>query len=218
MATGRMRYFISLSLFLACAMGPAAARAEVALIGTIGDKAAVIAIDGGDPKTVKVGQRWSGVTIIAVEKDRAIVEIDGKKRVLAQGQHYRQAGAVAERQSVTLAADSTGHFISEGSINGIPIRFIVDTGATSIALPGAEALRMGIDYRKGQRGFTQTANGPAPTYLVKLETVRLGAIELNGVDAIVIEQGLNIALLGMSFLGRVEMKQDGSTMTLLRRF
>jgi aspartyl protease family protein len=213
-----MRYFISLSLFLACAMGPAAALAQVALIGTIGDKAAVLAIDGGDPKTVKVGQTWSGVTVIAVERDHAIVEIDGKKRVLAQGQHYRQAGPALDRQSVTVAADSTGHFITEGSINGIPIRFMVDTGATSIALPGAEATRMGIDYRKGRRGFTQTANGPAPIYLVKLETVRLGAIELSGVDAIVIEQGLNIALLGMSFLGRVEMKQDGSTMTLLRRF
>jgi aspartyl protease family protein len=213
-----MRYFISLSLFFACAMGCAAARADVALVGTIGDKAAVIAIDGGDPKTVKVGQTWSGVTIIAVEKDRAIVEIDGKKRVLAQGQHYRQAGAVAERQSVTLAADSAGHFISEGSINGIPIRFIVDTGATSIALPGAEAQRMGIDYRRGQRGFTQTANGPVPIYFVHLESVRLGSIELNGVEAIVIERGLNIALLGMSFLGRVEMRQEGNTMTLLRRF
>jgi aspartyl protease family protein len=218
MATGRMRYFISLSLFLTCAMGPAAALAQVALIGTIGDKAAVIAIDGGDPKTVKVGQTWSGVTVIAVERDRATVEIDGKKRLLAQGQHYRQAGPAFDRQSVTVAADSTGHFITEGSINGIPIRFMVDTGATSIALPGAEAQRMGIDYRKGRRGFTQTANGPAPIYLVKLETVRLGAIELSGVDAIVIEQGLNIALLGMSFLRRVEMKQDGSTMTLLRRF
>jgi len=218
MATGRMRYFISLCLFFACGMGCAAARADVALIGTIGDRAAVIAIDGGDPKTVKVGQTWSGITIIAVEKDRAIVLIDGKKRVLAQGQHYRQAAGLPDRQSVTLAADSRGHFISEGSINGIPIRFIVDTGASSIALPAYDALRMGIDYRKGRRGMSQTANGPVPTYIVKLETVRLGSIELSGVDAIVIEQGLNIALLGMSFLGRVEMKQEGSTMTLLRRF
>lgn len=199
-------------------MASVAARAEVALIGTIGDKAAVIAIDGGDPKTVKVGQTWRGITIIAVEKDRAIVEIDGKKRVLAQGQHYRQAGPVSDRQSVTLAADSTGQFISEGSINGIPIRFIVDTGASSIALPGAEAQRMGIDYRKGRRGVSQTANGPVQIYVVTLETVRLGSIELTGVEAIVIEGGLNVALLGMSFLNRVEMKQEGRTMTLMRRF
>lgn len=199
-------------------MASIAARAEVALIGTIGDKAAVIAIDGGDPKTVKVGQKWRGITIIAVEKDRAIVEIDGKKRVLAQGQHYRQAGPLSDRQSVTLAADSTGHFISEGSINGIPIRFIVDTGASSIALPGAEARRMGIDYRKGQRGVSQTANGPVQIYVLTLETVRLGSIELTGVEAIVIEGGLNVALLGMSFLNRVEMKQEGRTMTLIRRF
>jgi aspartyl protease family protein len=209
-----MRYFISLFLFLACA----AARADVALIGTIGDKAAVIAIDGGDPKTVKVGQKWGGITVIAVEKDRAIVEIDGKRRVLAQGQHYRQSGPASDRQSVTLAADSTGHFISEGSINGIPIRFIVDTGASSIALPGADAQRMGIDYHKGQRGISQTANGPVQVYVVKLEKVRLGSIELTDVQAVVIERGLNVALLGMSFLNRVEMRRDGHTMILIRRF
>ncbi len=215
MATGFMRYFISLLLFLACCTAGAA---DVALIGTIGDKAAVLALDGGDPKTVKVGQKWHGITVIAVEKDRAIVAIDGKKRVLAQGQHYRQMSPAPDRQSVTLAADSTGHFISEGSINGVPIRFIVDTGASSIALPGADAQRMGIDYRKGQRGVSQTANGPVQIYVVRLESVRLGSIELSGVEAIVIEQGLNVALLGMSFLNRVEMKQEGRTMTLIRRF
>jgi aspartyl protease family protein len=213
-----MRYFISLFLFFGCAAASVSARAEVALIGTIGDKAAVLAIDSDDPKTVRVGQQWRGVTVIAVENGRAIVEMEGKKRVLVQGQHYGLAAPVSGRQSVTLAADAAGHFYSEGAINGVPIRFIVDTGASSIALPSAEAQRMGIDYLKGQRGVSQTANGPVAVYVVKLDTVRLGSIELNGVDAIVIERGLNVALLGMSFLRRVDIKQEGRTMTLMRRF
>jgi len=213
MATGFMPRIIALCL----ACGPAAA-ADVALIGVIGDKAAVLAVDGGDPKTVKVGQKWNGIAVLSVQKDRATVEIDGKRRVLMHGQHYRGAPPSSDRQQVTLAADPRGHFVTEGAINGSPVRFLVDTGATSIALPGREAERLGIDYRKGQRGLTQTAAGVITVYRVTLDRVRLGGIELNAVDAVVIEQGLEIALLGMSFLNRVEMKRDGQSMTLIRRF
>jgi len=212
-----MRYFISLLLLLACLPAPAA---EVALIGVIGDKAAVLALDGGDPKTVKVGQKWNGITVISVEKERAVVEIDGKKRVLQRGQHYRSEGGSDSpgRQSVTLAADPSGHFITEGSINGVPMRFLVDTGASSISIPASDAQRLGIDYKKGDRGMAQTAGGPVPVYRVKFDTVKLGSIELAGVDGIVIEQGLPVALLGMTFLNRVEMKREGQTMVLIRRF
>jgi aspartyl protease family protein len=77
---------------------------------------------------------------------------------------------------------------------------------------------MGIDYRKGRRGLSQTAGGVVPTYAVRLDSVRLGSTELAGVEAIVIEQGLDIALLGMTFLNRLEMQRDGQTMILLRRF
>jgi aspartyl protease family protein len=215
MATGFMPNIIALLLCFSCGTVFAA---EVALIGVFGDKAAVLAIDGGDPKTVKVGQTWNGVSVVSVEKDRATVEFEGRKRVLMQGQHYRSAAARSDRELVTLAADSRGHFVTEGAVNGSSVRFLVDTGATSIALPARDAERLGIDYRKGRRAITQTANGPVNVYRVNLTTVRLGDIELQAVDAVVIEQGLDIALLGMSFLNRVEMKRDGATMTLIRRF
>ena len=185
----------------------------------IGDKAAIVAIDGGEPKTIKVGQSWRGISVVSVERDRATVDIDGKRQVLQRGLHYRSsAGAPTGRQSVKLAADSRGHFISEGTINGSHIRFMVDTGASAIAIPGADAQRMGLDYRKGERVTVQTANGPTIAYAVRLDTVRLGAIELQGVDAFVVERGLGIALLGMTFLNRVEMKRDGPVMTLTRLF
>jgi aspartyl protease family protein len=195
-----------------------AAAADVALIGVIGDKAAVLALDGGEPKTVKVGQTWQGISVLSVEKDRATVEIDGKRRVLLHGQHYRSGAAASSREGVTLAADPRGHFVAEGAVNGSPVRFLVDTGASVVALPAADAQRLGIDYRKGERGLTQTAGGTVPVYRVRLDTVRVGGIELAGVDAIVIERGLDIALLGMSFLNRLEMQRDGQTMTRIRRF
>jgi aspartyl protease family protein len=215
MPTGFMPHFIAILLLL---LGPTAWAADVALIGVIGDKAAVFAVDGGEPKTVKVNQKWKGISLVSVEGDQATVEIDGKTRVLKIGQHYRSATASSDRQSVTLAADTSGHFVSQGSINGNPVRFLVDTGASTVALPAAEAQRLGIDYRKGQRGFTNTAGGVVPVYRVRFDSVKLGSIELSGVDGIVIEQGLDIALLGMSFLNRVEMKRDGQTMVLTRRF
>jgi aspartyl protease family protein len=207
---------IALSLLLAAL--PAAA-ADVALVGVIGAKAAVLAIDGGDPKTVKVGQTWQGVTVLSVDKDRATVAIDGRQRVLVHGQHYRSSEAAAPaRQQAVLSADTRGHFVVEGAVNGAPMRFLVDTGATSVALPGADAVRLGIDYHKGQTSYTKTANGVVRVYRVRLDSVRVSGIELTGVDGIVIEQGLDTALLGMTFLNRVEMKRDGQTMTLIRRF
>ena len=215
MATGFITHFIALLLLLA---GGIAAAADVALIGVIGDKAAVLAVDGGNPKTVKVGQTWNGITVLSVEKDRAIVEFEGRKRVLQQGQHYRGSAPASDRAQVILAAGPGGHFVADGAVNGNPVRFLVDTGATSIALPARDADRLGIDFRKGPRGMSQTANGLVTVYRVNLDSVRLGDIELKSVDAIVIEQGLDIALLGMTFLNRVEMKRDGQTMTLIRRF
>ena len=204
-----------LALVLACL--PAAA-ADVQMVGVIGDKAAVLALDGGNPKTVKVGQTWNGIKLIEVKGDHATVEIDGKPRILQRGMHYRGAAASSDRQSVTLAADPRGHFFTEGTVNGSTVRFLVDTGATVVALPAAEARRLGLDYRKGQPGFTSTAGGVVQVFRVRFDRVRLGDIELAGVDGVVIEQGLDIALLGMSFLNRVEMKREGQTMTLIRRF
>src|SRR6266850_2290771 len=157
------RHFICLSLLLAAT---AAGAAEVSLIGVIGRSAVVLAVDGGDPKTVKVGQSWRGATVI-----------------------------------------------------GLPVRFVVDTGATFIALPQRDAERLGIDYRAGQLGQTRTANGVAQVYVVKLDAVRIGGIELHNVDATVhVGAGLDQALLGMSFLNRVQMQRDGGTMTLIQRF
>lgn len=215
MATAFIPRIIALLVCLACA---APAAADVALIGVIGDSAAVLALDGGEPKTVRLGQRWNGIVVLSVEKDRATVEIDGRKKTLLLGPHYRGLPAKLERQHVTLAADGRGHFIAEAMVNGNPVRFVVDTGATSVVLPGRDAERLGLDYRKGERGLSQTANGVVVTYSVTLDSVRLGDIEVRAVDALVIEQGLNIALLGMSFLNRVDMKRDGQSMVLIRRF
>ena len=171
-----------LALWLAAAL-PAAA-ADVSFVGAIGDKAAILVIDGGAPRTVKVGQKLGTVTVLAVAREHAVVDIEGVRRTLLRGQHY-QTGA-SDRQSTVLAADGRGHFIAEGAINNKPVRFVVDTGATVVALPASEAVRLGIDYRKGRRGSTRTASGVVPDYRVLFDTVKVGGIELRAVEGLVI--------------------------------
>lgn len=216
MATGFIARNCSAAALALAALGAQAA--EVSFVGAIGDKAAILVIDGAAPRTVKVGQKLGEVTVLEVGRERAIVEVAGARLVLQRGQLYQAASGAGDRQSTVLAADSRGHFLAEGAVNGNPVRFVVDTGATVVALPAHEARRLGIDYRKGLPGTTRTAGGVVPVYRVTFDRVKVGAIELFSVDGLVIEHGLDIALLGMSFLSRVEMRNEGQTMTLIRRY
>jgi aspartyl protease family protein len=205
-----------LALFLAAA-GPAAAT-DVNVVGLFGAKA-VVSINGGEPRTMGIGQKSpEGVTLVAVDRESATFEIDGRRRTLKMGQAYASAGAASGSGSVTLKADGRGHFVTSGQVNGGSVRFLVDTGATLVALPAADAKRLGLNYIGGERAIAQTAGGPTPAYRVKLDTVRVGDITLHAVDAMIFESGLPIALLGMSFLNRTEMKRDGETMVLIKRF
>ena len=208
----------ALLLALAALAPPAAAASEVLLVGVFGDKAAILAVDGGTPKTIKVGQKFGDITLISVDKDRATIESGGKRSVLVRGQTYSSTGGSSAHQSVTLAAGAGGHFITEGAVNGGQVRFLVDTGATMIALPASDANRLGISYRRNDVATVQTAAGPASAYRVKFDSVRVGGIELSNVDGVVVESGLPVALLGMTFLNRVEMTRDGDRMTLTRRY
>lgn len=194
--------------------------ADISVIGVFPGRGAVVVVDGGAPQTVRIGQKLGGATLVSVDKAGAVIEDAGRRRTVSLGQHVNSAAPAANRAAqITLSADRHGHFLSEGAVNGAQIRFLVDTGATMVAIPGKDARRMGIDFSRGERGTTQTANGPAPVYKVKLDSVKLGDIELLNVDAVVLDGGgLTQPLLGMSFLNRLEMRRDGDTMTLVRRY
>ena len=194
--------------------------ADVSLIGVFPPTAAVLVIDGSEPRTLRAGRRAGDVLLVSVESGSAVIEIDGVRRTIALGQHFRStaAAASADRQTAVLAADPSGHFFADIQINGGSARFLVDTGATMVSLPGRDAERLGIAYRQGRRGMVNTANGPAPVYVVTLDSIKLGEITLHGVEAMVLETGLTVGLLGMSFLNRVEMRREGQAMTLIRRF
>jgi aspartyl protease family protein len=195
----------------------AAWAASVSVVGLFKDKA-IVSIDGGKPRTLSVGQSVQGVKLVAADSDSARFDVDGKHRTLGMGQSFAGGTQTGARQSVSLTADARGHFAAAGSLNGYPMSFLVDTGATAIAISAAEARRIGLDYRAGQATGVSTAAGVVPAWRVKFSTVKVGSITLNQVDGMVVEAGLSVPLLGMSFLNRMEMKRDGQTMTLTQRY
>lgn len=195
------------------------AAADVALAGLLPGRAVVV-VNGGNPRTLSVGGKTpEGVKLLAIEDGAAVFEVDGKQERLALGAHAVSSGGAGGGSSVTLTADARGQFFTQGSVNGAPVRFVVDTGATYVALGASDAVRAGIDYRnKGQPGQAMTANGVIRSWRVPGNSVRLGDITLHEVDVTVQENNMPVVLLGMSFLNRVEMKRAGDTMTLKKRY
>lgn len=189
---------------------------DVGLAGLLGSKALLV-VDGGQPQALAIGQSANGVKLIAITGDQAIVEVEGKKRPLRVGQHAVGNGG-GEGGKVVLTADGSGHFLANGAVNGTAVRFLVDTGATMISLGAADARRLGLDASKGQQGVSNTANGQAVVWRVKLDTVQVGDITLHNVDGLIHQSDMPIALLGMSFLNRMEMVRDGDTMILKKRY
>ncbi len=208
------------STALACALqlfSAAASAQNVGLAGLMGSKA-MLMINGGEPQAVAVGQSLDGIKLLSIQGDQAIVEIGGKKRALRIGQHAVGANLGDGSGKVSLTADARGHFMTTGQVNGTSLSFMVDTGATSIAIGASDARRAGLDLSRGGQGMVSTANGKTTVTQVKLDTVRIGDITLHNVDAVVMGHDMQPALLGMSFLNRMEMQRDGGTMTLKKRF
>lgn len=205
--------------FAACLIAAApAAATEVGLVGLFPGKA-VLVINGSAPRTLSVGGKLNEVKLIGVERDAATLEFDGKRQRLLIGQHVVSSAAATQAgQTVNLTADPGGHFTTIGTVNGATVRFLVDTGASFVSLGASDARRANIDLNKAEPGMSMTANGPVQVWRVKLSSVKVGDVTMTDVDAAVHNIDLPVALLGMSFLGRMEMKRDGETMSLRKRY
>lgn len=207
--------------FVLLSAAASAGAADVSVVGLTTGRA-VLVIDGGKPRTLKVGESTpENIRLLSATSAEAVIEVGGKRRTLTIGQGLSYSlGSTESAQRTTLAADGQGHFFATATVNGVSIRFLVDTGASVVTIGSSEARRAGIAYAGGQKGRMQTANGRVPAYRVKLDTVRLGSITLHNVDGVVVEGDVlgGVGLLGMSFLNRIDMRRDGDTMTLIRRY
>jgi aspartyl protease family protein len=193
---------------------------SVMLTGTIGSRAILI-VNGGAPKTVAVGETFQGVKLLSLGAEQATVEADGKRVALRMDTPVSIGGAGpggGGGNRIVLPADSRGHFMTQGTINGRTVNFMLDTGATSIALSAADAQRIGLDFSKGQLIRMNTANGVAQAYRVRLNSVRVGDVEVYDVDAVVSQQPMPYVLLGNSFINRFSMRRDADQMVLEKRY
>ena len=177
---------------------------------------AIIKIDGQQRK-LRAGQTSpEGVKLISSDSEKAILEINGKKESYELGTHV-SIGFTERKLAEARIWQNRGMYMTPGLINGQPVDFMVDTGATWIAMDRATAQNLGINYfYEGRKGWVSTANGTAPIYKVTLDKVKVGGIELRNVEAAILQNnnsGRHI-LLGNSFLNRVDMQREGRMMLL----
>lgn len=212
----------STALLLALLAGQAIAQTspQVALSGVSGQKALLV-VDGAAPKFLAAGQTHQGVKLLSVDGDSAIVDIQGQRHVLQVGAAPVSVGkgrSDGGGQRIVLTADPSGHFLPDGQINGKSVKFMVDTGATTVALGAAEAHRINLKYEHGRRIQMSTANGLSTGYLIRLASVRVGDVVAYDVDAVVSPQPMPFVLLGNSFLNRFQMQKNNDQLTLEKRY
>ncbi len=198
---------------------PAAQAQAVVLSGLLGQSKALLVIDG-QPQTLSLGASAKGVTLKRIGATDADIEVGGRITTLHMGgAPARLSGTMAAQggNEIVLAAGPGGHFMSAGTINGKGVRFMVDTGATTIALSQAEAQRVGLDYLEAPRALSHTAGGTVVVYQVTLAAVRVGEVEVFNVPAVVLAADMPFVLLGNSFLGRFSMQRDNDVMRLRKK-
>ncbi|MCG8909145.1 MULTISPECIES: TIGR02281 family clan AA aspartic protease [unclassified Pseudomonas] len=207
----RLSALICLSL---CSVAAVAAP-QIRVVGLF-PGAAVLNIDG-QRKLVKVGQTGpEGVQVVSADSHKAVLRVGGVEQTYELSREYSGAGyaAPSARTEMGIARGTGGHYWVAGTINNQNAQFLVDTGATSVAMNEGQARRLGIDYRaSGTPMMASTASGTAKGWRVTLNSVKLGGVEVLGVEAVVLEGDFPTdILLGMSYLNRVGWREDQGMM------
>lgn len=180
---------------------------------------AIVLVDGKQ-RSLAVGQTSpEGITLVSADSNSAVLEVAGKRASYPLGSRVGGTFSRPKHTTVQLYANAQGMYNAVGSIDGFPVNFLVDTGATLIAMNAQQAKRLGIDYRlRGQAASVNTASGVEQAYQVKLARVRVGDIELRDIDAVVLNgNSPTEVLLGMSFLGRLDIQRSGQVMELRKK-
>ena len=207
---------------LACALAAshvaaAGAAPAVVLTGILGSKALLV-VNGTAPRALAAGERHLGMAVVAVGREDALIEVNGARHTVRLGEAPVSVGARASNvQRALLLGDGQGHFAGTGQINGRAMQFLIDTGATTVALGAPEADRLGLRYQDGERVRMQTANGVVQGWRVRLDAVHVGELQVQGVDAVVLPHALPHVLLGNSFLRSLQMSRNNEQMVLEKR-
>jgi aspartyl protease family protein len=213
-----LKQFLFAAVFMLTLVGASAQ--SVALSGVAGGKA-LVTIDASAPRFLSPGQSHQGVKLLATQGETATVEVNGQKQTLRVGEAPVSAGRGAASTNgparIVLTADSQGHFMPAGQINGRAVQFMVDTGASQVVMSESDARRINLRYEQGQPVRVSTANGTATGYRVTLSSVRVGDALVYEVAAVVLPQAMPYVLLGNSFLTRFQMQRTNDQLTLEKR-
>lgn len=209
------RYVLGILLLLALS---SAFAQKVSYNGLMGERALLV-IDG-QPRVLAVGASAGGVRLLSITATQAQVDVQGERRTLAlsSGGTAAAAPSGSNGDEIVLAAGPGGHFTTPGMINGRPVQFMVDTGASVVALSEDLAQRIGLDYKRGERVQARTANGVVPGHVVVLGSVRIGDVQAVNVQALVLPASTDHVLLGNSFLSRFQMRRENDVMRLTKRY
>ena len=214
------RYLLPLTVLVSSLFSVSVPAApDVRVVGLFNDQA-VLQINGRQ-HVLKAGQTSpEGVKLLEADSESAVLQIEGERiearldgRVSA-----RKQGSTA--REVQVWRNTSGMYTTVGSINGLPVSFLVDTGATQVAMNAAQARRLGIDYRvTGSPAEVTTASGVERAWMVSLDSVKVGELEVRNVQAVVLDGAQpQTTLLGMSYLGRMKITNDGQLMTLQKKY
>jgi len=174
---------------------------------------------GEQQKIVKSGETFEGVMLQSASGRGAVVVIDGETMTLGLNQSIAGNFKKPNRDKVRIVPDAQGMYFVNGKINGAPIDFLVDTGATNVAMSGRQARALNIDFKKGVRGEAQTAAAVVEVWQITLNSVSVGDIKFNNVTATVIAGNQpRQVLLGNSFLRHTDIQQAGSALVLSKRY
>ena len=200
---------------LLSALAGAALAQSVAFSGMLGDKALLII--NGQARGVAVGATVDGVKLVRLDGTQAQIEADGKTLTLRLGGTAVLAGDTGGRGKgtrIVLSVGSGGHYTAMGAINGHSVPFLVDTGATTIAMGADVANRIGLDPADSTQSAAMTANGAVATRTITLRQVTIGDVTVYNVEAMVMPQAMPVVLLGNSFLSHFQMHSDNDTLVL----
>lgn len=214
------RYLLTLTVLLTSLFSVSVqAVQDVRVVGLFNNQA-VLQINGRQ-HVLKAGQTSpEGVKLLEADSESAVLQIEGKRvEAYLDGRISAPAHSTASRE-VQVWRNTSGMYTTVGSINGMPVSFLVDTGATQVAMNTAQARRLGIDYRvTGSPAEVTTASGVERAWMVNLDSVKVGELEVRNVQAVVLEGAQpQTTLLGMSYLGRMKITNDGRLMTLQKKY
>lgn len=179
---------------------------------------AMLQLDG-TRKVLSVGQSHAGLTLLSANPREATVDLNGEMRVLKLGSAVSASYAQSAGREIRVLGD--GHsFYLNGLINGHPMRMLIDTGATSMALSEQHAKALGLQYVDSSRRIrVSTASGAAFGYAVTLKSIKLGEHVFQNVRAMVIEgDSPTHVLLGMNVLREFKIEQQRNLMILRSRY